>query len=164
MKEALGLDLPYVQWHHICNKQSFTVFEKIWFKWVVVHKQPIEKPFIKYILQPWSGLWWLRHCHQLSTCKGPIKHAGWMFGVESFSLWKWWLATCLHLWILGVPLTKEPRFHQFYVHGGNGFGLMATHPIAPFVSMHCFVWGRLVFLPMPLRLYIPFSMAFLYHA
>eukprot|EP00249_Psilotum_nudum_P012442 c23787_g1_i1 orf=147-1688(+) len=36
---------------------------------------------------------------------------------------------------LGVPLTREPGFHQFDVHG-NTFGLLATHPIAPFVSMH----------------------------
>eukprot|EP00250_Pteridium_aquilinum_P008811 c18226_g1_i1 orf=963-2597(+) len=36
---------------------------------------------------------------------------------------------------LGVPLTKEPGFHQFDVHG-NAFGLMAAHPIAPFISMH----------------------------
>lgn len=36
---------------------------------------------------------------------------------------------------LGVPLTKESGFHQFDVHG-NVFGLMAAHPIAPFISMH----------------------------
>ncbi|KAH7314396.1 hypothetical protein KP509_21G001800 [Ceratopteris richardii] len=36
---------------------------------------------------------------------------------------------------LGVPLTKEAGFHQFDIHG-DAFGLMAAHPIAPFVSMH----------------------------
>lgn len=36
---------------------------------------------------------------------------------------------------LGIPLTKEPGFHQFDVHG-NTFGLLAAHPIAPFISMH----------------------------
>lgn len=36
---------------------------------------------------------------------------------------------------LGVPLTKEPGFHQFDIHG-NAFGLLAAHPIAPFISMH----------------------------
>lgn len=36
---------------------------------------------------------------------------------------------------LGVPLTREPGFHQFDVHG-NPFGLLAAHPITPFISMH----------------------------
>ncbi|GLT84665.1 hypothetical protein SLE2022_028820 [Rubroshorea leprosula] len=36
---------------------------------------------------------------------------------------------------LGVPLTKEPGFHQFDVFG-NVFGLLAAHPIAPLVSLH----------------------------
>lgn len=36
---------------------------------------------------------------------------------------------------LGVPLTREPGFHQFDVHG-NAFGLLAAHPITPFISMH----------------------------
>lgn len=36
---------------------------------------------------------------------------------------------------LGVPLTKEPGFHQFDLHG-NLFGLLAAHPIAPLVSLH----------------------------
>ncbi|MCO5602272.1 hypothetical protein L7F22_056401 [Adiantum nelumboides] len=36
---------------------------------------------------------------------------------------------------LGVPLTKESGFHQFDVHG-NVFGLLAAHPISPFLSMH----------------------------
>eukprot|EP00250_Pteridium_aquilinum_P022244 c25332_g1_i1 orf=146-1666(+) len=36
---------------------------------------------------------------------------------------------------VGVPLTKEPGFHQFDIHG-NAFGLLAAHPIAPFISMH----------------------------
>ncbi|XP_074279829.1 uncharacterized protein LOC141605091 [Silene latifolia] len=36
---------------------------------------------------------------------------------------------------LGVPLTKEPGFHQCDVHG-NLFGLLAAHPVAPLVSLH----------------------------
>ncbi|CAA0838181.1 Protein of unknown function (DUF604 [Striga hermonthica] len=36
---------------------------------------------------------------------------------------------------LGVPLTKELGFHQYDVHG-NLFGLLAAHPITPFVSLH----------------------------
>lgn len=36
---------------------------------------------------------------------------------------------------LGVPLTKEPGFHQFDIHG-NLFGLLAAHPVAPLVSLH----------------------------
>eukprot|EP01018_Ginkgo_biloba_P007431 Gb_31866 [translate_table: standard] len=36
---------------------------------------------------------------------------------------------------LGIPLTKEPGFHQWDVRG-NAFGLLAGHPITPFVSMH----------------------------
>ncbi|CAK9310931.1 unnamed protein product [Citrullus colocynthis] len=36
---------------------------------------------------------------------------------------------------LGVPLTKELGFHQYDVYG-NLFGLLAAHPIAPFVSLH----------------------------
>lgn len=36
---------------------------------------------------------------------------------------------------LGVPLTKEPGFHQLDIHG-NAFGFLAAHPIAPFISMH----------------------------
>eukprot|EP00250_Pteridium_aquilinum_P001428 c11624_g1_i1 orf=556-1548(+) len=36
---------------------------------------------------------------------------------------------------LGVPLTREPGFHQFDVHG-DPFGLLAAHPITPFISMH----------------------------
>lgn len=36
---------------------------------------------------------------------------------------------------LGVPLTKEAGFHQFDVRG-SVFGLLAAHPISPFVSMH----------------------------
>ncbi|KAG6540954.1 hypothetical protein Mapa_017675 [Marchantia paleacea] len=36
---------------------------------------------------------------------------------------------------LGVPLTKEPGFHQFDIIG-NAFGLLAAHPVAPFLSMH----------------------------
>ncbi|EEF50569.1 uncharacterized protein LOC8261919 [Ricinus communis] len=36
---------------------------------------------------------------------------------------------------LGVPLTKEPGFHQFDVYG-NLFGLLAAHPVTPLVSLH----------------------------
>ncbi|KAH6769013.1 transferring glycosyl group transferase, partial [Perilla frutescens var. frutescens] len=36
---------------------------------------------------------------------------------------------------LGVPLTKELGFHQYDVHG-NLFGLLAAHPVTPFVSLH----------------------------
>eukprot|EP00252_Welwitschia_mirabilis_P013485 TRINITY_DN2965_c0_g1_i1.p1 TRINITY_DN2965_c0_g1~~TRINITY_DN2965_c0_g1_i1.p1 ORF type:complete len:524 (-),score=57.83 TRINITY_DN2965_c0_g1_i1:236-1807(-) len=36
---------------------------------------------------------------------------------------------------LGVPLTKEPGFHQYDVYGSL-FGLLAAHPVAPFVSLH----------------------------
>lgn len=36
---------------------------------------------------------------------------------------------------LGVPITKEPGFHQFDIRG-NAFGLLAAHPVAPFVSLH----------------------------
>ncbi|XXG76394.1 hypothetical protein AAC387_Pa08g0754 [Persea americana] len=36
---------------------------------------------------------------------------------------------------LGVPLTRELGFHQCDIRG-NAHGLLATHPIAPFVSIH----------------------------
>lgn len=36
---------------------------------------------------------------------------------------------------LGVPLTREPGFHQFDVYG-NLFGLLTAHPVAPLVTMH----------------------------
>ncbi|GLJ04782.1 hypothetical protein SUGI_0003200 [Cryptomeria japonica] len=36
---------------------------------------------------------------------------------------------------LGVPLTKEPGFHQYDVYG-NLFGLLAAHPVRPLVSLH----------------------------
>uniref|UniRef100_A0A0D6R035 Uncharacterized protein n=1 Tax=Araucaria cunninghamii TaxID=56994 RepID=A0A0D6R035_ARACU len=36
---------------------------------------------------------------------------------------------------IGVPLTREPGFHQMDIRG-NAFGFLAAHPIAPFVSMH----------------------------
>ncbi|KAJ4825303.1 hypothetical protein Tsubulata_042015 [Turnera subulata] len=36
---------------------------------------------------------------------------------------------------LGVPLTREPGFHQTDVRG-NAYGLLSSHPIAPFVSIH----------------------------
>uniref|UniRef100_A0A2P2IJM0 Uncharacterized protein MANES_01G058600 n=1 Tax=Rhizophora mucronata TaxID=61149 RepID=A0A2P2IJM0_RHIMU len=36
---------------------------------------------------------------------------------------------------LGVPLTKELGFHQYDVYG-DLFGLLAAHPVTPFVSVH----------------------------
>ncbi|KAG5566843.1 hypothetical protein RHGRI_002400 [Rhododendron griersonianum] len=36
---------------------------------------------------------------------------------------------------LGVPLTKEPGFHQYDVYG-NLLGLLGAHPITPLVSIH----------------------------
>lgn len=36
---------------------------------------------------------------------------------------------------LGVPLTKEPGFHQCDVHG-NLLGLLTAHPVAPIVTLH----------------------------
>uniref|UniRef100_A0A6N2KQ63 Fringe-related protein n=1 Tax=Salix viminalis TaxID=40686 RepID=A0A6N2KQ63_SALVM len=36
---------------------------------------------------------------------------------------------------LGVPLTKEVGFHQYDVYG-NLFGLLASHPVTPLVSLH----------------------------
>ncbi|KAF9603748.1 hypothetical protein IFM89_037834 [Coptis chinensis] len=36
---------------------------------------------------------------------------------------------------LGVPLTREHGFHQWDIRG-NAHGLLSTHPIAPFVSIH----------------------------
>ncbi|PQP94795.1 uncharacterized protein Pyn_20472 [Prunus yedoensis var. nudiflora] len=36
---------------------------------------------------------------------------------------------------LGVPLTREPGFHQCDIRG-NAHGLLSSHPIAPFVSVH----------------------------
>ncbi|XP_010674122.2 uncharacterized protein LOC104890362 [Beta vulgaris subsp. vulgaris] len=36
---------------------------------------------------------------------------------------------------LGVPLTKEPGFHQCDVYGSL-FGLLTAHPVAPLVSLH----------------------------
>ncbi|XAR52353.1 Glycoprotein-N-acetylgalactosamine 3-beta-galactosyltransferase [Bertholletia excelsa] len=36
---------------------------------------------------------------------------------------------------LGIPLTRENGFHQFDIRG-NAHGLLSSHPIAPFVSMH----------------------------
>ncbi|KAI5329390.1 hypothetical protein L3X38_028787 [Prunus dulcis] len=36
---------------------------------------------------------------------------------------------------LGVPLTREPGFHQCDIRG-NAHGLLSSHPIAPFVSIH----------------------------
>lgn len=36
---------------------------------------------------------------------------------------------------LGVPLTREHGFHQWDIKG-NAHGLLSTHPVAPFVSIH----------------------------
>ncbi|XAR60505.1 O-fucosylpeptide 3-beta-N-acetylglucosaminyltransferase, partial [Bertholletia excelsa] len=36
---------------------------------------------------------------------------------------------------LGVPLTREPGFHQYDVYG-NLLGLLGAHPVAPLVSLH----------------------------
>ncbi|CAK9137656.1 unnamed protein product [Ilex paraguariensis] len=36
---------------------------------------------------------------------------------------------------LGVPLTKEPGFHQYDVYG-NLLGLLGAHPVFPLVSLH----------------------------
>ncbi|MCO5611889.1 hypothetical protein L7F22_066148 [Adiantum nelumboides] len=36
---------------------------------------------------------------------------------------------------LGVPLTREPGFHQIDMHG-DIFGLLAAHPVKPLVSLH----------------------------
>ncbi|MCO5555451.1 hypothetical protein L7F22_008996 [Adiantum nelumboides] len=36
---------------------------------------------------------------------------------------------------LGVPLTKEPGFHQYDIRG-NAFGMMTAHPLAPAISLH----------------------------
>ncbi|CAN4095233.1 unnamed protein product [Withania somnifera] len=36
---------------------------------------------------------------------------------------------------LGIPLTKELGFHQYDVYG-NLFGLLASHPVTPLVSLH----------------------------
>ncbi|KAK9121269.1 hypothetical protein Syun_018886 [Stephania yunnanensis] len=36
---------------------------------------------------------------------------------------------------VGVPLTKEPGFHQFDLFGSI-FGILAAHPVAPLVTMH----------------------------
>ncbi|XP_010542323.1 PREDICTED: uncharacterized protein LOC104815574 [Tarenaya hassleriana] len=36
---------------------------------------------------------------------------------------------------LGVPLSKEPGFHQWDIKG-NAHGLLSTHPVAPFISIH----------------------------
>uniref|UniRef100_A0A0E0NT14 Uncharacterized protein n=1 Tax=Oryza rufipogon TaxID=4529 RepID=A0A0E0NT14_ORYRU len=36
---------------------------------------------------------------------------------------------------LGVPLTREPGFHQVDVRG-DAYGMLAAHPLAPLVSLH----------------------------
>ncbi|CAN1299451.1 B3glct [Linum perenne] len=37
---------------------------------------------------------------------------------------------------LGIPLSREHGFHQVFDIRGNAHGLLSTHPIAPFVSIH----------------------------
>ncbi|KAL5540110.1 hypothetical protein UlMin_044199 [Ulmus minor] len=36
---------------------------------------------------------------------------------------------------LGIPLSREPGFHQWDIRG-NAHGLLSSHPIAPFLSIH----------------------------
>ncbi|GAB2271741.1 hypothetical protein Dimus_006570 [Dionaea muscipula] len=36
---------------------------------------------------------------------------------------------------LGVPLTREPGFHQMDIHG-DVWGLLSAHPVAPIVTLH----------------------------
>ncbi|KAF8683657.1 hypothetical protein HU200_044586 [Digitaria exilis] len=36
---------------------------------------------------------------------------------------------------LGVPLTREPGFHQVDIRG-DAYGMLAAHPVAPVVSLH----------------------------
>uniref|UniRef100_A0A0D9VSE3 Uncharacterized protein n=1 Tax=Leersia perrieri TaxID=77586 RepID=A0A0D9VSE3_9ORYZ len=36
---------------------------------------------------------------------------------------------------LGVPLTREPGFHQVDIRG-DAYGMLAAHPLAPLVSLH----------------------------
>ncbi|CAO2207671.1 unnamed protein product [Urochloa humidicola] len=36
---------------------------------------------------------------------------------------------------LGIPLTREPGFHQLDIHG-DAYGLLSAHPVAPLVSLH----------------------------
>ncbi|KAK8976666.1 hypothetical protein V6N11_057266 [Hibiscus sabdariffa] len=36
---------------------------------------------------------------------------------------------------IGVPLTKEPGFHQFDIRG-DAYGLLAAHPMSPLLSFH----------------------------
>ncbi|KAL5209034.1 hypothetical protein ABZP36_004657 [Zizania latifolia] len=36
---------------------------------------------------------------------------------------------------LGIPLTREPGFHQVDVRG-DAYGMLAAHPVAPLVSLH----------------------------
>ncbi|KAI4356503.1 hypothetical protein L6164_000525 [Bauhinia variegata] len=36
---------------------------------------------------------------------------------------------------IGVQVTKEPGFHQVDIHG-HAYGLLASHPVAPLVSLH----------------------------
>jgi hypothetical protein len=43
---------------------------------------------------------------------------------------------------LGIPLTKEPIFHQYDVYG-NLFGLMEAHPLTPMVSEFLTSYGTL---------------------
>ncbi|KAL8162484.1 hypothetical protein V2J09_013973 [Rumex salicifolius] len=58
---------------------------------------------------------------------GCIQKYGWLYGSDDR------IHACLGE--LGVPLTREPGFHQFDVMG-NVFGILTAHPVAPLVSLH----------------------------
>lgn len=45
---------------------------------------------------------------------------------------------------LGVPLTREPGFHQLDVRG-DIYGLLAAHPVTPLVSLHHLVGAKPLF-------------------
>ncbi|XP_021757271.1 uncharacterized protein LOC110722306 [Chenopodium quinoa] len=45
---------------------------------------------------------------------------------------------------LGVPLTKEPGFHQLDIRG-DVYGLLAAHPVAPLVSLHHLLGAKPLF-------------------
>ncbi|GMI63807.1 hypothetical protein like AT3G11420 [Hibiscus trionum] len=42
---------------------------------------------------------------------------------------------CACITEIGIPLTKEPGFHQFDIKG-DAYGLLAAHPMAPLLSLH----------------------------
>ncbi|KAL2940566.1 Beta-1 3-glucosyltransferase [Bienertia sinuspersici] len=45
---------------------------------------------------------------------------------------------------LGVPLTKEPGFHQLDIRG-DLYGFLAAHPVAPLVSLHHLINAKPLF-------------------